>query len=122
MDKLMIKDMRFYGYHGVYEKETKEGQPFLLQAELWIGQRESREEILDTTVNYADCYELVKEVFSTPFLLLENLALSIMEALFGYDKRIERVCVRIEKLRPPVPGDLGSLGVELCREREFFSL
>lgn len=122
MDKLLIRDIRLYGYHGVYEEESLEGQPFLLQAELAIKERTTRSEELSTTVNYAECYELIKTVFKEPHLLLENLALNIMETLFNYDKRIEKVTIRIEKLRPPVPGDLGALGVELCRNREYFYL
>lgn len=122
MDKLIIKDIRLYGYHGVFEEETKMGQPFLIQAELWIEQRNRREENLDTTVNYGACYEEIKEVFSKPYLLLENLSLAILEALFRYDERIKKACITVEKLRPPVAGDLGSLGVVLCRQREFFSL
>lgn len=122
MDKLLIKDIRLYGYHGVHEEETLNGQPFLIQAELGIEERRTRSEELETTVNYAQCYEIIKEEFNTPHLLLENLSLSIMEALFAYDERIEEIRLRIEKLRPPVPGDLGSLGVELCRNKESISL
>ncbi|HZK10370.1 MAG TPA: dihydroneopterin aldolase [Clostridia bacterium] len=122
MDKLILKDIRLYGYHGVFEEEKNQGQPFLLQAEIWIPERKSREEDLTTTVNYAGCYEEIKSVFETPHLLLENLALAIIEALFSYDKRIKKVSIRIEKLRPPVSGDLASLGVVLCRERQSFYL
>ena len=120
MDKLIIRDMRLYGYHGVYEEETIEGQPFLVQAELWVDKRTSRSENLSTTVNYAECYDLIRGIFKEPYKLLENLSLAIIEGLFAYDERIKKVSIRIEKLRPPVPGDLASLGVELCRERESF--
>ncbi|NLY36416.1 MAG: dihydroneopterin aldolase [Tissierellia bacterium] len=122
MDKLIIKDMRLYGYHGVFEQEKQEGQPFLLQAELWIDKRNTTEENLETTVNYAACYEEIKEVFARPYMLLENLSLAMIEALFAYDERIKEVCITVEKLRPPVAGDLGSLGVVLCRQRKSISL
>lgn len=122
MDKLLIKDIRLYGYHGVFEEEALNGQPFLVQAELGIEKRNTRSEELDSTVNYAECYEIIKEKFKTPHLLLENLCLSIIEALFAYDHRIKEVKIRMEKLRPPVSGDLGSLGVELCRSKESISL
>ena len=122
MDKFLIGDVRLYGHHGVYEFETKDGQPFLLQVELGVEQRMTRSEELSSTVNYAACHELVVKRFHEPHKLLENLVLAMMEDLFNYDKRILEVKIRIEKTRPPVPGDLGFLGVELCRKREFFSL
>lgn len=122
MDKLLINDIRLYGYHGVYEEETLNGQPFLIQAELMVEERRTRSEELETTVNYAECYEIIKEEFATPYKLLENLSLAIMDKLFAYDERIKEVKIRIEKIRPPVAGDLASLGVELCRSRESISL
>lgn len=122
MDKLLINDIRLYGYHGVYEEETLNGQPFLIQAELMVEERRTRSEELETTVNYAECYEIIKEEFATPYKLLENLSLAIMDKLFAYDEGIKEVKIRIEKIRPPVAGDLASLGVELCRSRESISL
>lgn len=122
MDKLLIRDLRLYGYHGVYEKENQEGQPFLLQVELGVEERQTRSEELASTVNYAACHELVEKRFKTTYMLLENLALDMMEDLFRYDERILEVSIQIEKIRPPVPGDLAALGVKLCRKRGFFSL
>lgn len=50
------------------------------------------------------------------FHLLEALAAAIAESVLE-DPRAEQVTVTVRKLRPPIPADLGSVGVEITRRR-----
>ena len=49
--------------------------------------------------------------------LLEALAGAVAEAVLVSDLRIAAVSVHLRKLRPPVPLDLGSVGVRITRRQ-----
>jgi dihydroneopterin aldolase len=51
------------------------------------------------------------------FLLLEALASAVADRILELDGRVERVAVAVRKLRPPIPEDVGSVGVRLVRAR-----
>ena len=41
MDKILIKDLEIFAYHGVLEEEKQKGQPFFISAELYLDLREA---------------------------------------------------------------------------------
>lgn len=116
MDKLIIKNIKKFAYHGVYDTEKINGQEFLINTNIWIKEKKEYK-ILEDTVNYAECYKIIVEEFEKPRELLEDLSLSIINKLFLYNEKIKKVCIKIEKITPPVDGNLDSLGVKICRKR-----
>jgi dihydroneopterin aldolase len=108
MAELMIKGMRFYGHHGVYEFERQEGGWYEVDVLMrWTPDGEAllRDE-LAATVNYEKIYEIVKVTFATPANLIEKLGILIYESLLPLlDEKISlRVTVR--KYAPPVSGEV----------------
>ncbi len=101
-DKIELKGMVFYGYHGVASEERKLGQRFFVDLEM---ERDLSKAGLsddpDDTVNYALVFDRVKEIMEGPSRkLLENLAETIAkQVLDGYDLDAVRVVVR----KPEVP-------------------
>lgn len=122
MDRILLKGMRFHGYHGVLPQERAEGQPFEvdLEVELDLG-RARRSDALEETVDYRLLYRAVKDVVEgEPVNLLEHLAERIL--LSVRDRLAEgaslpqeaRVTVRVRKPRAPMGGPLEFVQVEVA--------
>ena len=60
MDKIRIDDIKIYAYHGVLPEEKRDGQDFLVSAELELDLKTSgTSDKLESTVNYADVTKLI---------------------------------------------------------------
>lgn len=116
MDKIIFDKIQFYAYHGVYEEETKLGQMFEVDLEMYMDLKKAgNSDCLEDTVNYAQVYQVVKKlVTETNKKLLESLAESIAKELL-HTFHFAEVMVRVRKLQPPIPGHLNSVSVEIKR-------
>jgi 7,8-dihydroneopterin aldolase/epimerase/oxygenase len=109
-----IRGLRLFGRHGVHEHEKRDGQDFVFDVELVVGDRGSSDRLEDA-VDYRAVALAVQEVSDArSYNLLEALATDVADELlrrFG----AERAVVRVEK--PAVkPGGLdGTAGVSVSR-------
>jgi dihydroneopterin aldolase len=109
-----LRGLRLFGRHGVHEHEKRDGQDFVFDVELDVGDRGSHDHLEDA-VDYRDVALAVQAVSDArSYNLLEALATDVADELlrrFG----AERVVVRVEK--PAVkPGGLdGTAGVSVSR-------
>ena len=76
MDKILINDMEFYGYHGVFPEENRLGQRFIVDLTVQLDLKKAGEtDELEYSVNYGELYQLCKEITEgKPFKLIEALA------------------------------------------------
>jgi len=65
------------------------------------------------TLNYAEVFNVVREVMNRPVRLLEAVAGSIVEELCGQFPKIESIDLKLVKLNPPMGADSDGAGVEL---------
>ena len=118
-DKVILKGMRFFGYHGCLDAERELGQWFVFDLELTMdlsvaGDRDT----LTDTLDYAGVYEKVKSVAEgPPMALIEALAAAVIRACFTFP-RVDRVKVLVKKPQAPLGGPLDYAGVEMERSRE----
>lgn len=115
-DRIVIRDMVFYGYHGVFEAEREIGQRFEVDVELCLDLRSvAHSDDLDGTINYVDVYTAVKDlVEEQEFRLIESLAEAIaQQILTAYD--LKEVVVRVRKPHAPIGGIVGTVEVEIRR-------
>lgn len=109
-----IRGLRLFGRHGVHEHEKRDGQDFVFDVDLAVGDRGATDRLADA-VDYRDVALAVQAVSDArSYDLLEALATDVADELlrrFG----AERVVVRVEK--PAVkPGGLdGTAGVSVSR-------
>ncbi|MBQ5859916.1 MAG: dihydroneopterin aldolase, partial [Selenomonadales bacterium] len=61
MDKILLRNLMFYGYHGVYEAERELGQKFYLDIELAADLEKAgySDDLMDT-IDYTAVYREVK--------------------------------------------------------------
>lgn len=118
LDQIQLRGLRFYGTHGVLAEEHVRSQPFEVDLDLFLDLRAAAtsDELADT-VDYGRLCELARSVVEgPPASLLECLAERIADgALEISSGRVERVIVTVRKLRPPVPIDIASAAVRICR-------
>ena len=76
MDKIMLKDIQVFGYHGVFEEERKHGQRFFIDIEAFLDLKPAgKADDLEKTVDYAKIYEFVRDINnSNKFRLIERFA------------------------------------------------
>lgn len=116
-DRLMLQNMIFYGYHGVFAAEKELGQRLEVDVELQLDLRAAGvNDDLEATINYVEVYTVVKEIVEErAFNLMEAVAEEIADTLLGAYSLLE-VCVRIRKPQPPVGGTMDCFVVEIRRQ------
>ena len=56
-DKLILRGLKFHGYHGMKPEERRLGQKFLVDIDAWLDLRQAgRSDCLSYTVGFADIY------------------------------------------------------------------
>ncbi|WP_138496128.1 dihydroneopterin aldolase [Paenibacillus pinistramenti] len=120
MDKMVLRRMEYYGYHGVFEEERKLGQRFYLDLELQMDLRQAGEtDDLNKTVNYAEVHERVKAIVENKsFKLIEALAEHIASDLLDTYTVISALTVKLTKPHPPFDIHFEGVTVELFRTRK----
>ncbi|PTL38176.1 dihydroneopterin aldolase [Alkalicoccus saliphilus] len=121
MDKVYVEGMRFYGYHGAFQEETKLGQRFYADVVMEIDTEQAgNTDDLDDTVNYAEVYEAAKEVLEgEPVKLVETLTARTASLILERFAIVDAVTVKVKKPDPPIPGHYDGVAVEIRRERGF---
>lgn len=122
MDKIIMENMVFYGYHGVLDEEKVLGQKFYIDAELYLDLRQAGQtDDLNHTVNYAMVYEIIENIVTKEkFDLLEALAHKICGEILLLFKKIETVELMIKKPSAPVAGNFDYFAVEIKRSRNDY--
>ena len=117
-DRVRLRNMSFYGYHGVSAAEQEIGRRLLVDVELALDlSRAGESDDLADTVDYGQVYALVAEVNgSRRFSLLEALAEEIARRLLSRFPATE-VKVRVRKPDPPVGGVVEGVEVEITRRK-----
>ena len=121
-DVLRIRNMQFYGYHGLFPEENTLGQHFEVDVEIFgsfdgcaaHGENPDVTKV-ESAVNYPDVYSLVESIvvgerYGLVESVADRLATSIQER-FG----LEKLIVRVRKPNPPVPGHFDGVEVEVSR-------
>lgn len=120
LDKMILRKMQYYGYHGVFEEERKLGQQFYVDLALELNLLEAGlTDDLNLTINYAEIHELVKGVVEgTSFKLIEALAERIASELLGTYTMIDAITVGVTKPHPPFDIHFDGVTVEIYRARK----
>lgn len=124
MDKIILKDMAFYGYHGFLKEESVLGQKFFIDIEIETSTKEAGiNDDFTKTINYAEVYEITREFTEDKrFNLIEALAENIAAEVLNRFDIAHSVMVRIRKKEAPVKGIFDYMGVEIRRYQNEQSL
>lgn len=118
MDYIHVRDMQFFGYHGVLREETVLGQRFRASVSLAVNiQKAGETDNLEHTVSYVDVYDICKEVIEgKPYQLIEAVAETVASRILSqYEGQVMGCRVEIIKPDPPIPGHYKEVAVEIVR-------
>lgn len=114
--KIELHGLELHGFHGVLEHERREGQRFLFDVELEVGEAGASDRIEDA-VDYREVVACVREVSGArAFNLLEALAAALADALLERFP-VERVAVRVRKPDVVLDAPVESVAVSVERAR-----
>lgn len=120
MDKIIIKDLKLFAYHGVNEEEKINGQNFVLDITVWVDLTKPCEsDNVDDTVSYAKIIKKVREVFiAEKYDLLEKAARVVSTAIFENFEKVQECVILLKKPEAPIKADFSYVAVEIRRKRD----
>lgn len=120
MDKIIIKGLRVFAYHGVNPEEKEKGQMFEMDITLFMDlSKPCRSDDVADTVSYAGVVKTVKGVFlARKDDLLERAAQRVANAILEMYPKVQSTIVLLKKPRAPVAADFSYMAVEIERSRQ----
>ena len=65
MDKIILKNMAFYGYHGNLDSEKSQGQRFYVDVEIKTDlTKPGQTDVLEDSINYVEVYDMVASIMT----------------------------------------------------------
>lgn len=115
-DRVRLRGLQFYGYHGATAQEREIGQRFEVDVEMAVDTEGIVDGDLDTTVDYRDIYAICEECcVRKQYRLIEVMAREIVHDILA---RFPLPGVRVTVRKPCVPlGGVVSIGAEAVVER-----
>ena len=119
-DAIFIKGVVVHARHGVMEHETRVGQRFVIDLELFTDLSESSHtDRLSDTVSYSNVVATATAAFkNTNYKLLERAAGAVADAILVTFPRIRSVKVTVHKPHAPIAAIFEDVGVVLTRTRQ----
>ncbi|MBE6827609.1 MAG: dihydroneopterin aldolase [Ruminococcaceae bacterium] len=119
MDKIIVKGLKIFAYHGVNPEEKQDGQQFEIDLTADIDLKAAGlSDDLGETESYARIIKTVKRVFTAEkYDLIEKAAEVIAEAVLDEYGKINEVTVTVKKPFAPVSAEFDYVAVEITRRR-----
>lgn len=118
MSMIAIEEMEFYSYHGCFKEEKEIGTHFTV--DFYFINDTSRAEASDSindTISYLDVYQLIKAEMAISSDLLEHVGRRIIKKTFTEYPSMEWAKVKIQKMNPPLGGQMKSVSFTLEETR-----
>lgn len=120
MDKIHLRDLRFFGKHGALPEENVLGQTYQVSLVFELDTRPAaRTDDLHQTIDYRQAIDIVRAIVTGPsHKLIETVADRIAADLLARLPLAHAVNVQLTKPHPPVGMEIPGVTVEIRRERE----
>ena len=119
MDKITIRGLKIFAYHGVNPEEKENGQSFIIDVDYFLDlENACKSDSLYDTVSYAKAVKTIRRVFTEKsYDLIERAAQVIADALLEDFKEIKKVSVTVKKPEAPVSAEFDYMAVTITRIR-----
>jgi dihydroneopterin aldolase len=117
-DRITLTGLTVRGFHGVFDHERRDGQDFVIDAELEMSlAAAAATDDLTRTVHYGELAEsLAAIVAGEPVDLIETLAVRLVEVCLA-DPRVDAATITVHKPQAPIPLSFTDVAVTVRRER-----
>ena len=119
MDKILVRNLKIFAYHGVNPEEKVDGQNFVLDIDAYVDiSVPCVTDNVDDTVSYAKIIKQTVKIFtSQKDDLLERAAQRVADGLFESFDKIQSLRILLKKPEAPIKADFDYVAVEIFRER-----
>ena len=119
MDKIIIKGLKIYAFHGVNKEEKAQGQNFIVDAVLYVDlSKAGNTDKVSDTVSYAKVTKtIIKTVNEKSYDLLEKMATRIIQQIFDEFLSVKKDDVTVKKPEAPINADFDYMAVNICKDR-----
>ncbi len=119
MDKIILTNMQFYGYHGLLPEEKRLGQRFKVDLELFLDtSKAGLSDAMQDSIDYSQAYHRVKKIVEGESKhLIEAVAETIASDLLSAFSMLKACNVKVIKPDPPIAGHYESVAIEIYREK-----
>lgn len=116
-DKISLKGIWGFGYHGVFDHEAKNGQDFFVDLEISLDlSKPSKSDNLAETIDYGSLADLVvEEITGERVQLIERLAGRIADRIKSGHPEITAIDVTVHKPKAPVSAQTSDISVTITR-------
>ncbi|MEU1971961.1 dihydroneopterin aldolase [Microbacterium sp. NPDC019599] len=118
VDEIAITGIRAFGFHGVYPDEKRDGQEFVIDAQLFLSTARAAEtdDVADT-VHYGELAEEIAAIVAgDPVDLIETLASRLAEAVLAHDL-VQMTRITVHKPSAPIAAPFADVTVTVTRTR-----
>jgi len=118
MDRITLTGVTAVGHHGVFDFERREGQPFVVDAVLYLDFTEAAQsDDVRDTAHYGEVAQRITEWISgEPLNLIEALAVRIADSLLA-EFPLQAVEITVHKPQAPIEVPFGDVAVTVRRDR-----
>ena len=117
-DRIELKGLKAYGYHGVFAEEKANGQEFLCDITCWLDFSGVGDD-LTRTVHYGELTQLAHDVLVGPSKdLIEAVANEIADKALAEFPPLLAIEVTIHKPNAPIPLPFDDVAVVARRSRK----
>ena len=119
MDRILVRNLKIFDYHGVNPEEKEDGQNFVFDIDAYVDiSIPCVSDNVEDTVSYAKIIKETVRIFtSQKDDLLERAAQRVADGLFESFDKIKKLRILLKKPEAPIKADFEYVGVEIFRER-----
>ncbi len=124
MDRIILRDLAFFAYHGVYQEEANLGQRFYFDLDCYLDLRPAGEtDDEHQTVRYDHIAKRVETIVTKQrFNLIEALAEAVARDLLSNMDKLQSLRLKVRKPEAPIPAIVKDIAVEITRTRKDYNL
>lgn len=120
MDKILVRNLKIFAYHGVNPEEKEDGQNFVLDIDAYVDiSVPCLTDKVEDTVSYAKIIKETVRIFTCrKDDLLERAVQRVADGLFESFDKISKLRILLKKPEAPIKADFEYVAVEIFRERD----
>jgi len=114
MNLIAVEGINIYAYHGCLDEEGLIGGHYIVDVYMQTDFTEAaKTDDLTKTIDYCAIYEIAKKEMAIRVKLIEEVAMRIHKTILKDFTQIQKVRVRVTKLKPPMNGNVDKVYVEI---------
>ncbi|MEN9394258.1 MAG: dihydroneopterin aldolase [Bacteroidota bacterium] len=119
MGVIYVNDIEVYAQHGCLDEEAVIGGKYMIDAIFHVDvKRAAHYDDLDLTIDYVRVTEIVQKEMAIRAKLIETVGYRILNSLQNEFPQADAIRLRLTKIAPPIPGQVGSVSIELRTHNE----